>query len=136
MSARIFDLHHDVKATKALSHQTINSDTTTDGDIIDTAGFEALEFVFLSGTITDGSYTVALEQGDESDLSDAAAVPAADVLGAAVFAAADDNVAKRIGCLFKKRYVRASVVSTDTTSGGSLGGVAILGQPLHAPVAD
>ena len=131
-----FDLHSNVKVTTALNSQTIATDTTTDGVIIDTAGFHATEFVVTSGTITDGTFVVALEQGDDSGLSDAAAVPADEVLGSASFVAADDNVTKRIGSIGKKRFVRMSIVSTGTSSGGVLVAAVVQAVPNHGPVAN
>jgi hypothetical protein len=133
---RNFDMHHDVKQVIALAIAVIDSDTTTAGIIIDTAKFTALEFLLVSGTITDGAYAVSLQHGDDSGLSDAATVDDAEILGDADFALADDDTAKRIGYVGKKRYVRLSTVSTATTDGGTFGAIALLGNPMHSPVAD
>jgi hypothetical protein len=130
----VFDLYHDCKVEAALTSQTIATETNTDGEIIDTAGFEALTFAFLSGTITDGDYEVQLFHGDESDLSDATAVDADEVLGSVVYALAEDETAKRIGYIGKKRYVRPRVVSTNTTSGGLFAAIALLSTAHHGPV--
>ena len=114
------DLHSNVKSLIALAVQNIVTDTTTVGAIIDTAGFESLEFLIQSGTLTDGAYALKLEQGDDSGLSDAADVPAADILGALTgFALTDDDTAKRVGSIGKMRYQRLSIVSTATTTGGT-----------------
>ena len=136
MSKSVNDLHHHTKQLPALTSQTISTDTTTAGAIIDTAGFEACEFLLLSGTITDGAYAVSLQEGDASNLSDAATVDAAEILGDADFALADDDTAKRIGYIGKKRYVRLSIVSSGTTSGGVFAGIALLGMAAHQPTAD
>lgn len=133
---KLFDLHHNCDVANALNSQTISSDTTTNGVIIDMQGYHGLEFILKSGTITDGAYTVALQHGDDSGLSDAAAVDADEVLGSIAFADTEDNVAKRIGYIGKKRYVRMNVVSTGTTSGGVFDGVAVQFSPFSAPVAD
>lgn len=124
------DMHNNILQKVALDIQAITTDTTTVGNIIDTKGFQSLEFINVSGTITDGDYALLIEHGDADDLSDAAAVADADLLGteaAASFDANDDDRALRIGYKGQKRYVRASLVSTNTTSGGTLGVVAILG---------
>ena len=131
-----FDMHHHTKQLAGLTSQTIATDTTTAGEIIDTAGFTALEFFLLSGTVTDGAYAVSLQHGDDSGLSDVTAVSAEETLGDADFALADDDTAKRIGYIGKKRYVRLSVVSTATTSGGVFAGVAVLGNAAHQPTDD
>ena len=133
---QVFELHHDTEQRTGLDITAISTDTTTAGEIIDTAGFEALEFYLISGTVTDGAYAVSLQHGDDASLSDAAAVSADETLGNADFAAADDDAAKRIGYIGKRRYVRLSIVSTSTSTGGTIGAVAVLGTPHHAPVAD
>ena len=131
-----FDLHHNTKQLTALTSQTIDTDTTTAGEIIDTALFTALEFLLISGTITDGAYAVSLQHGDDSGLSDVTVVSADETLGDADFALADDDTAKRIGYIGKKRYVRLSIVSTATTTGGLFAGIALLANAAHQPTAD
>lgn len=133
---KLFDLHDNCEVANALDSQTISTDTTTNGEIIDIAGYHGLEFVLKSGAITDGAYTVTLTHGDDSGLSDGATVAAADLLGSIAFADTDDDAAKRIGYIGKKRYVRLNVVSTGTTSGGVFDGVAVKFSPFTAPVAN
>jgi hypothetical protein len=133
----VFDLHHQVEQRTALAIAAITTNTTTAGIIIDTANYTALEFLLIAGTVTDGAYAVSLEHGDDSGLSDAAAVPAAETLGDADIAAADDDASKRIGYIGKKRYVRLSIVSTGVTTGvDGVGAIAVLGGASHQPVAD
>lgn len=133
------DLHNNIEPKVALNSAAIASNTTTDGtNIIDTAGFESVEFLLLSGSLTDGTYTPVITAGDASDLSDGAAAPAGDLIGtiaAATFAAADDNKVKRVGYKGSKRYVRLDITSAGVTSGGSLSALAVLGHPHDAPTA-
>lgn len=133
-----YDLHNQVNAAMALNEAAITTDTTTVGEIIDTKDFESLEYIVSSGTITDGAYALKLEEGDDSGLSDAADVPAANILGDLVgFVAADDDTVKRVGSVGKKRYQRLSIVSTGTTTGGdSFGAVAVQGHAKSMPVAN
>lgn len=133
---QVFELHHDIQVSQALDSDTIATDTTTYTEWIDTAAFEALEFIFSSGTITDGAYVLVMQDADASDQSDAAAVDSDLILGAFSYAATDDDTAKRVGYIGKKRYVRAGLTSTSTSSGGVFSAVSILGTPHHAPVAD
>jgi len=131
------DLHHSSESVLAMESQTISTDTTTVGEIIDTAGYEALEILTISGTITDGAYAMLLEEGDNSALSDAATVASAETLGDCSYALADDDTPKRVGYIGKKRYVRLSFVSTSTSSGGTLfGALALLSNAMHQPTAD
>jgi hypothetical protein len=117
-----------------LNPQTISSDTTTNGIIIDTAGYESLEFVIQTATITLGTITPVIQESDDSGLADPVTVTDASgfllgTLADATFAATDDNKTKRIGYAGKKRYVRLSVV-TASSANLVVGAVAILGAPL------
>ena len=131
------ELHSGVDDRVALDPQAITSDTTTIGNIIDVKGFESFEYLIHSREITDGAYTLKVEDGDDSGLSDAADVASELVLGALTgFIAADDNAVKRVGVISKKQFQRLSLVSTGTTSGGdSFGAIVVLGHPKHAPVS-
>lgn len=133
------DLYNNIKVMNALDTKAIASNTTTAGEIIDLKGFDSLAFAFQTGTITDGDYTLLIEEGNESNLSDAAAVADDDLLGteaAASFTAdTDDNAVSKIGYRGNKRYVRISVISTNVTTGGTVGAIAVLGHPSIAPVA-
>lgn len=132
-----YDGHNNIDDLVALDSAAISTDTTTVGNIIDSVGFESLEFLVHAKTITDGAYALLLEEGDASNLSDAAAVPAEETLGALTgFVAADDDTVKRVGSIGKKRYQRLSIVSTGTTTGVDImGAIAVLGHPKHKPVA-
>lgn len=131
------DLHHNISIILGLALAAISTDTTTSGEIIDTKGFEALEFALMATTITDGAYAVQIWQSDDSGMSGAVQVTGDELLGNADFALTDDDEVKRIGSVGKLRYQQVRVVSTVTTTGAALfGGPAILGAPHHAPVAD
>lgn len=133
-----YDLHSNVKGVLALAVQDITTDTTTVGAIIDTLGFESLEYFVTSGTITDGTYAFKLEEGEDSGLSDAADVAAADILGSLTgFVAADDDEVKRVGSIGKKRFQRLSLVSASTSTGGTnFTATAVQSNPHSAPVAE
>lgn len=130
------DLHNNIGVVNALDSTAIGSNTTTNGEVIDTAGFESIEFVIKSETLTDGSYAPTITEGDESDLSDGAT--ATDLIGAAsdaTFAATDDNTVKKIGYKGGKRYVRLNIVSTGVTTGGTLSAVAVKGNARSKPTS-
>ena len=117
----------------ALNTTAISSDTTTNGVIIDTAGYESIMFVIVSGTITDGTYTPLIQEGDDSGLSDAASVADADLTNteaSVAFTATDDNTVKSIAYVGSKRYVKFNIDSAGTSSGGTLSAVAVKGDPL------
>jgi len=133
-----FDIHTRTLGTGALNIQTISSDTTTNGIIIDMLDYQSVEFFIHTGTITTGVFTPLLQEGDDSGLSDAANVSTDYLLGTyadATFttAASDDNAVKRIGYVGKKRYVRLSIVTTSTGN-GVISAIAVKGNPRVANV--
>lgn len=133
------DMKNNIKVSNALNVQAIATNTTTAGAIIDTKGYGSLTFAFQTGAVTDGDYTLLIEEGDSATLTDAAAVADVDLLGteakASFTADTDDNKVSKIGYRGTKRYVRLSVVSTNVTTGATVGATAIQGHPQFAPVA-
>jgi len=131
------DLHNNAKASRGISPAAIiSANGTTTSQTVDVSEFGSLEFVFQSGTITDGTFTITVYEGDASDMSDEAAVADADLLGSEpVFASTDDNTVKRVGYIGSKRYVRAKVVQAGATTGGFISCLVIQGHPKTAPVA-
>ncbi len=129
------DLHNSIKVSRVLSPAAaITGNGNTDSQIIDTVGFESLEFLINAGTITDGTLTPQLREGDAANLSDAATVAAADLLGSATaIAAADDNVVRKLGYRGNKRYVQLRLVQTGATSGGLVDALAVQGHPSNVP---
>lgn len=129
------------KVINALEPQAITSDTTTTGAIIDTADFDSgLYFSMLCYAYTDGTYTMKIEDGDDSGLSDAADVATAQLvygtLPALTAADSEGDVMTKEGVHSTKRYVRVSIVSTSTTSGASLAVVAVAGTELYPTAQD
>jgi hypothetical protein len=133
------ELASEIKQENAFNIQTINSDTTTNGNIIDLQGFDSCTFLLQIGTLTDGDYVPLIQEGDEADLSDATAVADTDLTGTEASAGftedTDDRKVSKIGYTGGKRYVRFNIVSTNTTSGANMGAQVIKGHPSHAPVA-
>lgn len=130
------DLKNNIDERVALNIQAISTDTTTNGVIIDTQGYESVTFIFQAGTLSDGTYTPLIQDGDDSGLSDAAAVSDTFLIGTESAAALDtSNTVSRIGYVGKKRYVRFNAVSASTSSGGTLGAVVVLGSAKHNPVS-
>lgn len=136
------DLHNNLKEVVAFKTQTVSSDTTTAGEIIDMQGFESLEIFCQMGTLTDGDYAFKLEYGDDSGLSDNAVVPSEQLLGdtndgatgIAFTADTEDDTIKKVGYVGEKRYVRLSIVSTNTTSGAVLGATGVKGHASNNDV--
>lgn len=130
------DMHTKINPSSGLNIQTIGSNTTTNGVIIDTQNFESVEWLIFSGTITDGTYVPVIEESADSGLSGATTVGTDFLLGTAAnatFTATDDNVVKRIGSVGKERYQRLSLTSTGVTTGATIGVIAVLGNARHQP---
>ena len=107
--------------------------------IVDLQGFGSAEFVIAIGanTDTDATFAVLVEEGDVANLSDAAAVADADLLGTELLAGFqfdDDNEVRKIGYRGHRRYVRVTVTPSGNNSGNIfLAGLWLLGHPQSAP---
>lgn len=118
------DLHNDLKWTNAEPPVAAltNLDTPYVSTILDTSEFFVNEFLYLCGTQTDAGFTttILVEHGDDSGLSDAAAVPDSQLLGTeagAAFTQASDNKAGKIGYRGSKRYIRVTVTPSGNAAG-------------------
>jgi hypothetical protein len=118
----------------------VTDNTAQVSAIIDTAGFNSVTLGIQTGTLSDAdaTFTVLVEHGDASNLSDNAAVADDYLIGTeagASFTFANDNVTRKIGYVGSKRYVRMTVTPANNTGNLFLAGIAILGDPALAPVA-
>ena len=103
-------------------------------------GCDSLEFAINIGALADAdaTFTVLVEDGDDSGLSDAAAVADTALLGTealAGFTFANDNETRRIGYVGNKRYVRLTVTPASNTGNAFVSALALQGHPHQAPVA-
>ncbi|MBP7704193.1 MAG: hypothetical protein KA105_02770 [Caulobacter sp.] len=137
------DLHNNVHTVPLITPVAARTDNTAIvSAIIDTAGYESCELVLVTGANTDANATFAVlvEDGDNSALSDNAAVADAQLLGTealAGFTYSDDGECRKIGYVGPKRYVRVTVTPTGNDSGNIfIAGVALLGHPRNAPTAN
>jgi|SRR6267142_863177 len=131
-------VYNNTLAQKALASGTVQTGATN-GLAIDTGifgnNFRDVLFVIHSGTLTDGSYVVTVEESDVSG-SGFAAVGADRLLGSLpTFALTDDNVWNSFGVRPTKRYVRIVVTASGATTGGVLAATAVLGNSSDGPVA-
>lgn len=111
--------------------------TATVSSIIDCQGYDKVTLAFVTGTNADADATVTalLEEGDASNLSDAAAVADADMVSqldgtapetAGSYTFADDGEARAIGYIGSKRYIRLTLTPANNTGNHFVAGVAIL----------
>jgi len=132
-----FDLHSSIKVAIGIgSTDGRDAGASTVSAIIDTLGYESFEWVIDVGTITTGTFSCTLEDGDNSGLSDAAAVPAEHIVGGSpTWIATDDDQVRRVGITSKKRYQRLTLVGAATPV-ADFCVMAILGNPTTKPVAN
>lgn len=134
------DLHNDVLISNAISPQSVSDNTALVSAIIDTKGYDSLEFGIVTGSLADAdaTFTVLVEDGDNSSLTDNAAVADTELLGTeadASFTFAADDSATKIGYHGAKRYVRLTITPAANASAALIGAVAIQGHAHRAPVA-
>ena len=129
---------HNIHAVTAIAPASVADNTAAVSAIIDTFGYAQCEFLITLGSIADAdaTFAVTLEHGDDSGLSDTAAVTSANLQGtlaAAGFQYDSDNGVRRIGYLKSKRYVRLTVTPTNNSSAAIFGCTALLGAPTLSP---
>ncbi|MCW0235272.1 MAG: hypothetical protein OJJ21_16860 [Ferrovibrio sp.] len=138
-----FDLHSNIDAKRGISPAAAGTDNTAYvSQIVDTRGYGSVEWLTLIGANTDAdaTFVTLVEDGDASNLSDAAAVVDAELLGTealAGFAFDDDNEIRKIGYIGNKRYVRVTITPANNAAGNIyVAGVWLLGHPTLAPTAN
>ncbi len=123
-----------VKATVPLALRTATVTGTGVDRNEDGKGFQSCLIVIPTGTITDGTHTIEVQDSDAAG-SGYAAVADACLQGAEpAIAAADDDKVYEIGYTGTKRYVRVVGTLAGTTTGGVWGALVVLGDPRTSPV--
>jgi hypothetical protein len=137
------DLHNNIAPKRGISPvaaaQTDN--TAIVSQIVDTSGYSSVEFLILTGSLADAdaTFTVLVEDGDASNLSDASAVADTFLLGTEVLAGftfADDDKVFKIGYIGPKRYVRVTITPANNTGNACVAGVWLLGNARSKPSAN
>lgn len=135
------DMSNLIKVSRALSPAAAITDNTAQvSQILDMQGYKSAMLAIATGSLADAdaTFTVLIEHGDAANLSDAAAVPDAELTGTEAGAgftfAADDSV-RAIGYVGNKRYVRATITPANNTGNVFLAAVWLRGNPMVAPVA-
>lgn len=133
------DLANHLHFKRAISPAAAVADNTPIvSQIIDRAGYEKLVFAILLGALADAdaTFTVLLEHGDAANLSDAAAVPDAQLTGTealASFTFADDDKVRKIGYVGPRRYVRLTITPASNAGNAFVAAVAVLAAGRYGP---
>lgn len=132
------DLYNHLTFRRAISPVSVADNTAAVSQIIDRQGFDSLVFAIATGSIgdADATFAVLVEDGDDSGLSDAAAVVDAELNGteaAAGFQFDDDNETRKIGYIGNKRYVRLTITPSGNASAALIAATAVLGNASQQP---
>lgn len=146
----LLDLHNKIKASRGISPAAAVTDNTAYvSQILDTKDFGSAEFLFIMGSIADSdvTFTVLVEDGNDSGLSDAAAVDDAYLLGreagtvssgnqdgtGAAPGYADDDKVFKIGYIGPKQYVRVTITPASNSGNIFCAGIWIQGDSRKGP---
>ncbi len=124
------DLYNEISIAQSLGPAARTA--SANGTGVDLQGFDAAVVVVETGTITDGTHTIAIEES--SDNVTFTAVAGADLQGAVpAIGAVNDNVVYEIGYLGTKRYIRATVTVAGATTGGVYAAHVVRGRARKQP---
>lgn len=126
---------------KVLVRRTVSpalrANGTVNGSAVDRAangGAEEAMVVVVTGTITDGSHAVTIE--DSADGISGWAPVTGQLQGAApTVVAANDDTQFEVGVGFSRQFLRVSIVTSGATTGGIIGAVVVLGDMRHVPIS-
>ncbi|WP_027930703.1 hypothetical protein [Amycolatopsis thermoflava] len=128
-------VYSNTRALQAVPPAGLRTNGTVNGTTIDRWSnpvyFSSVMFVVHTGTVTDGSHAVAVQESDNGSAWSAAA--AGDVQGTApTITSANGNTAYEVGYVGSKRYTRITLTTSGATTGGFVDAVAICGiQPTR-----
>ncbi len=135
------DLASNIDVKRVISPVSVADNTAQVGQIIDRRGFDSVTFLIATGSVADAdtTFTVLLEESDDSGMSGGNAVADADLIGTealAGFQFDDDNECRKLGYVGGKRYLRLTITPANNASAALLAAVAVLGHPALAPTAN
>lgn len=142
------DFLSNVQVKRAMSPVASAADNTAwVSQIIDRQGYDSAGFIILLGALpdADATFTVLVEEGNAANLSDAAAVADADLIGQdpasatapetqASFTFAADDTVKKIGYRGSKRYLRLTITPAANASASLYAACAVLANADMEPV--
>ncbi len=135
------DLTNNIHIKRVIAPVSVADTTPLVGQIIDRQGYDSLTYVIAPGAIADAdaTFTVLLEESDDSALSGGTAVADADLIGTEALAAFqfdDDNETRKLGYIGSKRYTRLTITPVANASAALVSAVAVLAHPAIAPTAN
>lgn len=121
----MLDLKSKTRVSRALSPVSVGDNTAQVSQIITNDCADGLMLAIGLGSLADAdaAFTVLMEHGDESNLSDNEAVPDEYLVGTesgASFTFGDDNEMRTIGYIGPKPYVRVTITPANNASAALL----------------
>ena len=131
-----YDLHSTSAVRTALN--LVDATGTSTGNTIDMLGFNSLEYVVISGSLSAGTYFVNFEDSDDGqnweEVSEDLRI--GDSFDFDQTVSADSNASKRVGIVSKKRFQRLEIVAAAPSGTNNFTAAAILANSLVGPTAD
>jgi len=126
-----FDLHNNIDCRTAFFFLELTASTNHPGEVIDTSGFDSVEFIVHSDKLITDDPAILLEESEEANFSESNVLDSGAILGPlARDDAAITNTVIRVGTVSKKRYQRLSLVSDDATPANAFfSAVVVLSNP-------
>ena len=126
------ELYHSISVGTALLAPAART-ASANSSSVDTAGYYSTTLLVVPGTLTDGTFALALQESDDN--STFTAVATGDMIGSLANIAS--NTIQKVGYIGSKRYVRIAVTVTGSPATGAVFGIlAILGHAAHKPAAN
>ena len=129
------DMRDNVNPKRGISPAAAVTDNTAFvSQIFDTQGYESATFFILTGSLADAdaTFAVLIEDGNQANLSDNAAVAANFLNGTVALAGFDfskDDSVFDIGYVGPKRYVRVTITPANNTGNAFVAGMWLGGHP-------
>ena len=134
------DPYNNVEIRRAISPVSVSDNTPLVSQIIDGTGNEYLSFDIAIGSVADAdaTFTVLVEDGEDSGLSDNAAIADEFLIGTealAGFQFDDDNEVRTITIKLKKQYNRLTITPVGNASAALISATARLTGKDEVPVS-
>lgn len=132
----MYDIRSRSEIESILEPQQLGVSGTSVCDTVDIKGFEALDHCIVA-EVTSGSFSVALYEGDESDMSDESLVDDEFIIGEeGELVTGTGAQTVHIGYVGHKRYTRSKVTRIGASVDINFAGIAYKGHAKSSPTTN